>query len=186
MGANQVVLQADDNLQGGQTYTFSFTGCNLLSFFVGPSADNILEDLTNHAPTFISSPQVNIASQITSEYVYNITFNYTGDGSDIVSDVANEIIDAANQGSNDCLSFEQATTGTSGIAALSDVSTATTAISTAAGSAVGNVAGGLTQGITSGVTSNLGMSGWVVVILVILGVLAYFSAATGIRAPRTS
>jgi hypothetical protein len=182
----QVTLETDDNLQGGLTYTFSFTSCNLLSYLIEPSVSNILADLANHAPSFISSPQVSWANQLITGDVLNITFNYTGDGSDVVSDVANEIIASANDGSNDCLSFVQATTGTSGVSSLNDLTTGTSQVAGAVGTGLGNIAGGITQGAASGLTSNLGASGWIVIVLVILGILAYFSAATGIRAPRST
>jgi hypothetical protein len=174
----------DDNLQPGATYTFSFTSCNLTSWLFNVSPGTVLSDLSANSPSFIGSVSAAWASQLLAEDVLNITFTYTGDGSDVASDVANEIIAAVQAGSSDCLSFVQATSGTSGVASLSDVQTATSTVSTTIGTAAGNITGGAAQGLASGLTSNLGASGWVLLLVVVLGVIAYFSATTGVRLPR--
>jgi hypothetical protein len=98
-------LALDDNLQSGITYTFTFTGTNV------PIA-SVLADLMANAPSFIGSPS---ASWTGTQYL-NITFNYTGDGSDVVSDVVSEIAQAvAGDGS---LSLFQVATGSAGVTAI--------------------------------------------------------------------
>jgi hypothetical protein len=97
-------MQTDDNLQGGLNYTFTFSGPN-------ESISQVLADLSANAPSFIGSPT---ASWTGTAYL-NITFNYTGDGSDVASDVANEIISSL---SSPGFMFVQVATGTAGVTAI--------------------------------------------------------------------
>ena len=103
------VLQNDDNLSPGITYTFSFKSCN--TFFDGSTA-TILGDIQASAPDFIGSVSVNYSTAFTNlaslwATFLNVTFTYTGDGSDVVSDVANALIACFQSGSNDCFTFQQ-------------------------------------------------------------------------------
>lgn len=173
-------LELDDNLSRGVTYTFTFDLDNLFSM---PSIATLLNDIRQQAPSFVGSVGASWSSGVglLTNYL-NVTFSYSGDGSDVVSDVADELIQVFSDGSSDNFSFVQATGGTAGV-------TSTTAITKAVsqvGSTVGQGVGAAIQSSTSSVFSNLGVSGWIVVGLVVLGVLAYFSAVTGIRAPRTA
>jgi hypothetical protein len=119
---------------------------------------------------------------------YNITFSYGGDGSDVVSDVANEIIASIKNGSDDCISFDQAQGGTAGLnnvtIAQSQLATGLAGVKdvgTSVAKTAGDIAGGAVGGAASGIFSNLGTSGWIVFALAALAVLAYFAASTGIR-----
>ena len=175
------VLQNDDNLSPGITYTFSFKSCN--TFFDGSTA-TILGDIQASAPDFIGSVSVNYSTAFTNlaslwATFLNVTFTYTGDGSDVVSDVANALIACFQSGSNDCFTFQQATGGTAGISAVNQVQDA----ATVAAQTVGSTAGSIVGQTTSGLFSNLGTTGWIVIIVAVLAVLAYFSASTGLRVP---
>lgn len=168
------LLANDDNLQPGQTYTFTFTLNNWLAM---PSAATILADLDSNAPSFLGSVSAAFASGVglLTNYL-NVTFTYIGDGSDVVTDIANELIAAIKAGSNDNFFFTQAIGGTAGLTALSSVS----AVANDAGVAVGNAAGAVIGGAASGAATNLGVSGWIVIAVVGLGLLSYMMATTGI------
>lgn len=142
-----------------------------------PSIATVLSDLDNYAPLFLGSVVAAFSSGVglLTNYL-NITFTYIGDNSDVVSDVANELIAAIKDGSNDNFSFSQATGGTAGVTALSSIST----VANDAGAAVGNAAGAVLGGAASGAAANLGFSGWTLVTVVGLGLLAYVMATTGI------
>jgi hypothetical protein len=91
--------QPDDNMVPGQTYTFQLnqTGIAWLA-----SAADVQNALTANAPNFLSNLQV--TSPFTTS-LYDCQFTYTGDGSDVVSDVANSIVGAANQGTGKTFVF---------------------------------------------------------------------------------
>lgn len=92
-------LQLDDNLTNGTTYTFQFNCTNWVS---NPSASTVQKDIVANAPDFLTSMQV--TSPFTTS-LYNVQFTYEGDGSDVVSDLANSIIAAIQVGSNDGMTF---------------------------------------------------------------------------------
>jgi hypothetical protein len=158
------VAQADDNLKSGLTYTFTFTSTSLL--FV-ESVPDVLAALDAYAPDFLGSVQASFSYGIFSDYL-NITFNYTGNGSDVVSDVANELIAALGGG----YQFEQATSGASGISSLS----ALTALGEGIGTGVGATVGTAVQGATSGLVT----SAWPILLVAGLGFVVYIMATTGI------
>lgn len=89
------VFQLDDNLRNGLTYTFQFKCTNWL---VLPSVTTVQQDIVANAPDFLTS--LGVTSPFTTS-LYNVQFTYEGDGSDVVSDVANELIAAVQAGSND-------------------------------------------------------------------------------------
>jgi hypothetical protein len=177
-------LANDDNLQSGITYTFTFELQNIFSM---PSTSVILADVANVAPSFVSSPSASWASGVglLTNYL-NVTFTYSGDGSDVASDVAASLIQAFQQGSNDDFTFTQATGGTAGVTALSSTTAAVSQVATGVGEVAGTAIGATVQNASSSVFSNLGASGWLVVGLAIIALLAYFSMATGIQAPRSA
>jgi hypothetical protein len=177
--ATQTPLANDDNLSPGMTYTFTF---ELENYFSMPSVATLLDDITSQAPNFIGSVSGSWSSGVglLTNY-FNLIFTYTGDGSDVVSDVANELIQAFSQGSNDNLSFTQAVGGQGGVTALTSVNNAVSSVATTAGSAVGTAVGAAAQGAATGITSNLGASGFLLIGLAVIALLAYFSSATGIR-----
>jgi hypothetical protein len=82
------VVQSDDNLVNGQTYTFVFQYTDV---YANPSGSSLIQPLTDSAPDFIQSP---VATQEGTTNYYNIAWTYEGDGSDVVSDVANSMIAA--------------------------------------------------------------------------------------------
>ena len=169
------VIQADDNLQPGITYTFTFVLANLIT---KPSVQTILADLDNQAPAFLGSVTAswsgNLVAWLTN--YLNVTFNYVGDGSDVVSDVANELIAAFANGSGDDFTFEQATSGTAGVTAGS----AATALGQAVGTGVGETVGAAVQKTTSGLLTQA----WPALIVLGLGFAAYIIATTGIGRQR--
>jgi hypothetical protein len=83
----------------GQTYTFQLKLTNWIS---APSVDTVRVDLENNAPSFVSNVQVT-SPMFTS--LYNCQFTYNGDGSDVISDVAQSLLNATKQGSNDSFTF---------------------------------------------------------------------------------
>lgn len=91
--------QPDDNLIPGQTYTFQLA---LDNWVVTPSTHTIQTDLENNAPDFVGNVMVTSPS---FTGLYNCQFTYKGDGSDVVSDVANSLLTAIQQGSNDTFKF---------------------------------------------------------------------------------
>jgi len=96
------VLNADDNLVNNVTYTFVFQ-CNNL--FSNPSASTLANDIQQNAPNFLTSVQVVAETGTANKGWYNIVFTYEGDGSDVVSDVAQSLITAFLQGSSDNFTY---------------------------------------------------------------------------------
>lgn len=92
-----VQLQLDDNLVNGQRYTFVFASTN---WFSTPNTGTIQGDITQLAPDFLTSLLVQFY-----QGNFYVTFTYEGDGSDVVSDVANSIVAASAAGSGDGLSY---------------------------------------------------------------------------------
>ena len=93
------LCQPDDNMIPGQTYTFQFKLSNWIEV---PSTSTVQSDITNNAPSFVADVQVT-SPTLTS--LYNCQFTYNGDGSDVVSDVANELLAAFQQGSSDSFTW---------------------------------------------------------------------------------
>lgn len=99
-GSNYTPMQLDDNLANGQTYTFQFQCQNW--FCLTDLSQTILADIVAQGPSFLTSPSV---TSPPTTALYNVQFTYEGDGSDVVSDVANSIIAACKAVSGDALSF---------------------------------------------------------------------------------
>lgn len=174
------VLANDDNLQGGVTYTFTFILANL---FTQPSISTILQDIASQAPSFVGSVTASWSAGVGLFTNYlNVTFNYTGDGSDVVGDVANEFIAAFQAGSGDSFTFDQSTSGTAGVTTLSSVKNTASEV----GEAVGTTAGSLVGGAASGIASNLGAAGWGTIGLVVIALLAYLAFTTGFLRPSNA
>lgn len=159
------ILALDDNLKNGTTYTFTF---ELTNWLLKPSDATLLQDITDYAPDFMTSVGVtdvaNVSFSLARGY-RNITFTYEGDGSDVVSDVANSIAAAFKAGSNDNFQFTQATSGATGVTTdqqIADIKNT----AAQAGGVVGGAAGSITQGVLSGATSGLG--GWLIPIALVL------------------
>ena len=82
------VVQSDDNLVNGQVYTFVFQYTDV---YANPNANALLAPLNATAPDFIAN---DTATQEGTSAYYNLVWTYEGDGTDIVSDVANAMIAA--------------------------------------------------------------------------------------------
>lgn len=171
-------LANDDNLQSGQTYTFTFV---LNNYFSMPSVSTVLSDMDQMPDSIIGSVSASWSAGLglLTNYL-NVTFTYVGDGGDVVSDVASLFVDAFNNGSGDHFTWQQATGGTSGITSLSAVVEPVKQIAQVTGESVGTAVGAVTGAAAKGVTDNLGFSGWALVGVVGLGLLAYIMATTGI------
>lgn len=167
------VVQPDDNLISGQTYTFSF---RLGNWFSLPSENAVAAEITNYAPDFIGNVQVKQASGLSPLTNYfDITFTYHGDGSDVASDVAQEFVSAFAQG-GDKFSLESMNMGSVGLSAASDIGQITGGIGSTVGAGVGN--------LLSQTLSGLG-TGWTIVL--VLGLIAVILVETGgVRAMRDS
>jgi hypothetical protein len=96
------VLQPDDNMIPGQTYTFQLNGTG---FAWLSSAADVQNALIAQAPNFVSDIQV--TSPFTTT-IYNCQFNYTGDGSDVISDVGASLVSAVNQVTGHTFTFQGA------------------------------------------------------------------------------
>jgi hypothetical protein len=102
--------EIDANMIPGQTYTFKLS---LDNWVTKPSTSKLQQDLMMNAPTFVDNDL-----QVTYEdpgftihvltNIYDIQFTYSGDGSDVISDVAASIVSAIKAGSNDDFTFIQA------------------------------------------------------------------------------
>lgn len=97
-------LQLDDNLVNGRTYTFQFEDDN----FFTSGLSTLTNDLVASAPDFIGSLQLQPVSLGLTKSYMNVQFTYEGDGSDVVSDVANSMSAAFLSESNDSFSFVNA------------------------------------------------------------------------------
>jgi hypothetical protein len=97
----------DSGMLPGQTYTFTF---ELQNWVLSPDVSQIISDLDQYAPQFISYPSAAYGAKpgfFQGAYM-TVTFQYSGDGSDIIGDVSNSMIAAFSSGSNDTFSFVQA------------------------------------------------------------------------------
>jgi hypothetical protein len=82
------VSQPDDNMIPGQTYTFQM---NMTGIAWPPSTGDVTTAIVNNAPQFCSNVQV--TSPFTTT-LYNIQFDYSGDGTDVISDVGASLVQA--------------------------------------------------------------------------------------------
>jgi hypothetical protein len=172
--ANGTTVQADDNLIPGQSYTFTFDLGNWLSL---PSENSVLAELGNYAPDFIGNARVVQSSGLGlfTNY-YNVTFTYTGDGSDVASEVAAAMVSAFAQG-GDKFSLASMAMGTAGQSFQTDVS----AIATGAGKTVGDAVGGVVQGATSNVSFDV-----VLVFAVVIGAAVLLFELGGVSGLKRS
>lgn len=103
----------DVNMTPGAEYTFSFKATN---WFSNPGVSNILQLIADNAPSFIGQPNAAYSGS-----TFNLSFAYQGDGSDVIQDVANELI-AAMSTAGDSWAFISADFGS---AARADVNYST-------------------------------------------------------------
>lgn len=99
--------QLDDNMVPGQTYTFQLSLDNLITH---PSTSTIQADLQASAPSFVGNDLTITTPPTANPFsnIYNVEFTYNGDGSDVISDVANTIVATIKQISNDNFTFQSA------------------------------------------------------------------------------
>jgi len=180
--ASNDILQLDDNMVNGATYTFSI---RLLNWLSAPNDAIIQQDLIDWAPDFLTSLQVTHQERFFSGDVYLIQFTYEGDGSDVVGELSGLLVAAIKQGSNDNFEFVQAI-GASAFGvpsqAVEVVQQAGTVL-TQAGTAVGNAAGQITSGTLGGATQGLGA--WLIPVALALGIILLFQLG-GIGGVRRS
>jgi len=171
MPASTDLLQLDDNLVNGQTYTFTL---QLQNWITSPSDATVQQDLIDNAPDFLTSLQVTHQERFFSGDYYNVQFTYEGDGSDVVSDLASLLVGAIKAGSNDNFVFVQAI----GAAASAVQSQATQVVAAAGGvltdvgTQVGKAAGQVTSGALGGATQGLGA--WLVPVILVLAIVLLF------------
>jgi hypothetical protein len=158
------VVNANDNLVPNSTYTFTFTLGNIL---IQPDVTTLETDLVNNAPDFIASVQMSWSSGIglLTNYL-NVTWTYSGDGTDVASDVWNAMINAFSSGSNDSFTFTAASMGTVGQSAQTDIVGAAQAVGSTVGSAIGAGVGAATSNTTFDIVLVVGG-------LILVGVLLF-------------
>jgi hypothetical protein len=127
------VSQLDDNLIPGGTYTFQFKSNNLIW---QPSNETLAAEIEANAPSFISSLNIT-APPLLSRELYNAQFTYSGDGTDVVSDVAASIIAAAKASGDDIVFTGAAQAPTSAV--VVNLSTTANVIEQSAASAASKV-----------------------------------------------
>lgn len=103
-------LSVQDFLQPGRVYTFSFKSDG----WYRPMLDTVTSEL--QAVPYISGASVKLVGGVFGFFAdqFDVTFTYTGDGSDAVGSIAGYIMQATSQGLVD-LSFVGAVGGDSGV-----------------------------------------------------------------------
>lgn len=174
--------QPDDNMIPGQTYTFQL---KLNNWFVTPSTDTIHQDLVNNAPSFVSDLQVT-SPGVYITGLYNCQFTYSGDGSDVISDVANSLISAVSQGSGDNLTFVGAVPDSAQSISVS-LSSAAQKVTDSVGNAVSQATQGAAKNVADAAQKVLTPIEIAVAILVGLVVIVIFTAGKsgGVSASET-
>jgi hypothetical protein len=164
------LCQPDDNLVPGQTYTFQLKSENIIEIVF---ATTVSQDITNNAPNFISNLQV---TSPFSTSLYDVQFNYTGDGTDVVSDVANSLISAVQQGSGDSFSFVGAVADTAQTIIVSPVNAAgkvTSTVTDAVNTATKSLSDTLNTAVTSATnTASQGVQNLLTPVELAVGILA--------------
>lgn len=156
------IVPADANLIPGQTYTFTFT---LGNWFSLPSESKVVNELASSAPDFISNVSVKESSGLSplTNY-YDVTFTYTGDGSDVASDVAAAMIAAFSAG-GDSFSLSAMNGGAAGLSAATDVTQTLGTVGSALGTGLGNA--------LNNTTSGLGATWTIIIVLGLAAVLLF-------------
>jgi len=186
MAANTTPMQPDDNLVNGQTYTFQFQCANW--FCLSDLSATLLADITAQAPNFLTSVQV--TSPPTTS-LYNVQFTYEGDGSDVVSDVAQSIVAACQAVSGDSVTFVGAVAATAQQVTVTPTQAASIAGQTVVSGAqavvqgVGSVASTAASTVTNVASTAVGgtltaiLPVLIVVVLLVLFVLPSFTKSAG-------
>jgi hypothetical protein len=110
----QTALDISSFLQQGSQYTFSLTPSGLISNFYRPSSDDVLTALQGVPGLDALAVVVQPASFFSlGADQFNVTFVYSGDGSDTVASMAGQLIDALS-GLSTSFSFVSAYGGPAG------------------------------------------------------------------------
>lgn len=165
-------LQLDDNLSNGTTYTFQFDCSNWVTV---PTGDVVQADIVANAPDFLTSLQVFIPGGSSSSFfhltsLYNVQFTYEGDGSDVVSDIANSIIAAVQVGSNDAMTFVGAVAANAASIAVS-IPNAVASVEATVNSAVSKTANDAVSSATGAV--NTALVGLLPLLLVVVAIILF-------------
>lgn len=184
MPANPVTglsaLPLDDQMVPGATYVFQFKCSDF--FCVSDKSQAIQTAILAYGPGYISSLQVVSPTSAggvvfgATTNLYNVQFTYTADGSDVVSDVANELVVAVENGSGNSITFIGAVAATIPEVTVGVAQAASTGAG-AIGTGIGNVVGNVLGGAAKGATSNLGFDA--VLGIALLALLAYFLLVSG-------
>jgi|SRR6516164_3511861 len=172
------ILELDDNLKNGRTYTFQFKCDNW--FCLTDISQDLQSDLMQQAPDFVQN--IAVTSPPTTS-LYNVQFTYEGDGSDVVSDLANLFIATFKSVSGDSLVFIGGTASATSdiiISPTNAASVAEKAVTTATSTVANDAVGAATDAINKALTGLLPLL--IVVVLLILFVVPSFVKSTGIRA----
>ena len=170
------IVQLDENLVNGRTYTFQLKCTNWLLL---PSADKVQQDLVDYAPDFLTS--LAVTSPFTMS-LYNVQFTYEGDGSDVVSDVAAAMVAACSAGSGDNMTLVGAVAAPASAITVSvsnAAAQAEQATSNAVNKVVGDTVGAATGAVNKALVGLLPLL--IVAVALILYVLPSFLKSTGTR-----
>jgi hypothetical protein len=178
------IADLDANLKNGHTYTFQFKCDNLFCF--SDLSQTIVSDLAMQAPDFVQSVQVKSPTGggwfAATAALYNVQFTYEGDGSDIVSDLANVLIAAVKTASNDNLVFVGAVDAPASdvVVTPSNAASATEkAVVDAASKTANDAVKAATDAVNQALTGLLPLL--IVVVLLILFVVPSFVKSTGVK-----
>lgn len=164
------LCQPDDNMIPGQTYTFQL---KLANWIAVPSTGTVQQDLISNAPSFVGNDLQVTSPTFTS--LYNCQFTYNGDGTDVISDVAYQIIAACSSGSNDDFTFVGAVADTAQSITVS-VSNAAKTVSDTVGDAVSKATSGAAKDVADAAQKILTPVEIAVGILAVVIVLIIFTA----------
>lgn len=159
------VAQPDDNMIPGQTYTFQL---DMTGFHFPPSANDVQGALKQYGPTFLGD--LAVTSPFTTT-IYNCQFNYTGDGSDVIQDVGNQLDIAVQAGLNLPMTFKGAVKDTAAnitITPQNAIGQGASAIGDAVNSAIDKITKTTAQGAQNLLTPIEVAVGIVVILVVIL------------------
>lgn len=172
-----LVLELDDNLRNGKTYTFQFKCDNW--FCLTDISQRLQDDIYAQAPDFVTS--VGVSSPKTTS-LYNVQFTYEGDGSDVVSDLANSFIAVFKAVSDDSLIFigaVQAATADIIVTPSNAASVAEIAVKNATSQVANDAVQTATDAVNKALTGLLPLL--IVVVLLILFVVPSFLKSTGTK-----
>lgn len=161
--------QPDDNMIPGTTYTFQL---NMTGLSWPPSTGDVINALTANAPSFVANVQV--TSPFTTT-LYNVQFDYSGDGTDVVSDVGQELITALQTGLSKTFVFVGAVPDVASTITV-DPSTAAKKVTDTIGSSIHDALDSTTKSIANAAQNVLTPVEIAVGIVVVLVAVLIFTA----------